>query len=66
MPALIEMPDPRLDRNPVRFLRRYLRDSFGEFPLSAYEDSLLYELEEYCDGLVDPITGRPDRPGSRE
>jgi len=65
MVACIDMPDPRLDRNPVRFLRRHLRGSFGVFPLSPEEDALLYELEEYCDSLVDPVTGLSCRQGER-
>ncbi len=65
MIAQIEMLDPKLDRNPARFLRRYIRDSFGTFPLSAAEDAFLYELEEYCDDLVDPVTGLAARPGAR-
>ena len=64
--AHIDPPDPKQDRNPVRFVRRYLRDAFGEFPMSADEEAFLYELEEFCDDLVDPVTGLACRPGARQ
>jgi len=50
---LIAPPDPELDENPVRQLKRWIRDNFGPLTLTPENEAALYELEEYCDDLVD-------------
>lgn len=49
---LIPPPDPALDQNPVRALRRYMRETLGAFVLSPGDEAQLYELEEWCDDQI--------------
>lgn len=49
LPMVIAPPDPDQDENPIRQLRRWMRENFGPFRLSPENEAALYELEEYCD-----------------